>query len=109
MEDYIKTFARPSVQQLCSFARYGLDLGSTGLEADERSYKQQLTEDEQPIKELLKKLFLDTDVVQYESAATDLDNAIESNRSAYFEMGVFFGARLMIDILFGGRSIPSTD
>lgn len=108
MDDFTKTFARPSAQQLCSFARNGLDLSSIGLKVDERSYEQQLREDERPIKQQLKDLLLDVDAEKYEQAAEQLDIAIESNRNAYFEMGICWGARLMIDILFGNRSIPST-
>lgn len=108
MDDFTKTFARPSVQQLCSFARNGLDLSSIGLKVDERSYEQQLNEDEQPIKQQLKNLLLNVDAKKYEQAAKQLDNAIESNHNAYFEMGICWGARLMIDILLDNRLVPST-
>lgn len=106
MDDFKKALLGSSLQQLSAFARYGSDLQSIGQREEKRSYRQRLQEDEMDIRQGLKDLLQKTDIEKYQQMSEHLNMALESTRNVYLELGMQWGAKLIIDLLFNKYDKP---
>ena len=92
--DYIKNaFARMNLQQIRQFLLYEVE----ELEVDNRPYKNRLKSGCAPIYNRLNSIY--PDQIERDKAAADLSQALSTYESAYMELGMKAGARLIYQLL----------